>query len=71
MSHIEGFLCPECMLEFPSGIDLQQHWEDTHQHGIQEEAASANGSEARNGETSIVESQLQVSIIYIKSKRIR
>ena len=31
MNRIEGFLCPECMGEFASVTELQQHWTKIHQ----------------------------------------
>ena len=28
---MEGFLCPECMVEYASVTELQQHWTRNHQ----------------------------------------
>lgn len=30
MAHMEGFLCPVCMVEFSCGTDLTTHWQAIH-----------------------------------------
>ena len=34
MTRMEGFLCPECMTEFRSVTELQEHWSKNHQENV-------------------------------------